>query len=424
LKLTPILVAIVCAFASESAFAQSAQETERAKGINSALQYGAATASAVYDMIDAGVPAPRTGDRFTDLGNRIHEHYQGSVAVGSLLKAQTDFAGDLATNSAAIPGYGVALAVTGYGIKKSGEWVYGEIVTASERTVRTMLATSWPESRRTYPELNKMKTADVDKTLDGFMIGQEKLKNVLGENSPEYKLVRVAAEDMFKQITVATLQNTVAIKGSQEEIKAELKRQGATLAGFVRDTQERFDGIYAALGQVNNAVIANAKATNDLALAVKNDTLQAQAVARVMAMGWSPEQRLAAARTGALGLNVTQMKSFEAQVNAEIAQRERFQGLVKAADYLGSMRQIGSNLNAPKDVMNVIGAAEIGATAYLQFSSNPMAAAATLSNLASFGRPSAAAKAQAAMYKYLQQQFAQVFSRLDDIEKLQRQTIE
>jgi hypothetical protein len=392
-----LLIAILSGQSVASSNADGARDPSAAapdadlsrNGISQALKYGASTVVAIYDMVDSGTPPPTTGDRFVDLGNRIKAHHQGSIAAGRLIRAQTDFVGDLAiTRGATRPGYGTALALTGYGLKKTGDRIHNEIVAASERKISSMLATTWPESRMTASELSKMRSEPLEQVLDSFKVGREKLKDVLGENSEEWRMVKAHAGGMLDQITEATLRNTAQIKGTQEEIKAELKHQGTQLASFVNTTKKHFEKINSSLREIHEATNANAEATGKLAEAVAGNTKQAQAAARVMAMQWTPEQQLAAARSGALGLDDKQLRAFEKKVAAEIKQNKRMEQLRDISGYLDSMNQIGRNLGAPRDVTNALSYAQIGLTSYLQFGSNPLGAAATISNIASFGKPS------------------------------------
>lgn len=259
---------------------------------------------------------------------------------------------------------------------------------------------------------------ELNRLTEGNAFLTEKLKD------PHAKEMLV---DSWRYAAAKKMDFQLMIQRSQGKTLDELV---TTFKDHAKKTDDYFEQVNGTLKKQNTAMVKlqtdivglKEKTKEIKAIAEKNEATT-QSMARIEFMGWNAQQQLTALKHNLLPeLDTATRTAKIAELEQKIQLENDIRAVNKVTKQLGQVAQLAQGLNLPPDAVESIGKVQQASTAISQYlSGDVLGAAASVAGM--FGgrsRPDP----NAAMMGYLKQEFAKINKHLENIEMLQKKTLE
>lgn len=427
LSITPIVVALTAlgVVTSEVSAATAVSPENIAVSL---FEYSASTGSALYEMVSADNKQRIPGDYYQNIAYAVAKEIQSGKVSSSIVQGPFKLASDLLTIGAIAdpePQTKIIATLAAYGSRKFGEAAGQSIYDAAQNRAVEILARALKESNVTAAELDGLSAEQFSKMVDNLSIGNIKMREILKGQNQAMEMLKTHAEDFVGKTSAAALLQAKRTASDVEQIKKRLVEDGNNLEAFHKDTKDALDKIEVGL----NVLKKNAEQANedlvDLRKEIGTNTRSLQSLAQISSMSWSTSQKISALDNGFFpemteNERAATKKSLESQFRVETAISE----LQLTGHYLESINEIGKNLGVDGNVIKVLGDGQKAANAITKLvAGDYLGGVAALSGFFGAAAPDASEQRHQKLMEYLEKKFEQINQKLEDVIKLQRQTI-
>lgn len=421
------IVAMILLFAflrSQAALAADRKEVALA-----GLEFGGSVGKLLWVAVQSQDNVTREqADRYTKLGMAVRDRIEVGRASSGAIKGVFDFTGTTLAYAATIDPEPLSKALAGlgaWGAKKAGDALSGAILDQTQKEAQGILAQGLKNSGLSSDELRSITPEQLRERVADLQIGGEKLRDILRDDPDSLNMLQAHAVDIATRIGVEGLALAQGTAKDVATIRTDLKQTSERLAAFQKEVRTNLTRIETRVTGLEEATRVAHQKLDDLKKEVQGNTAAIQTLAQISYSGWTTTQKLQAVQGGLFpNLDADQKATLIASLEAEQKRELLVAGVSRAAQELGNLSTIATNLGLPQNTVQALQTAQVVATGIAQFASgNYLGAVASITSLAGLGAPDAAAERHAAMMQYLQQQFAVINEKLNTVIDLQVRTL-
>ncbi len=406
-----------------------AMAADRTEIATSALEFGGSIGKLLWVAVEdhSGVKQAEA-DQYTKLASQIREQIDVGRASSSLVRANFKVVGTTLAYAAAVDPEPVSKAVSGFaawGAKKTGDALGQLVIDKSQEQARAILAQGLKNSGLSEAQLKKMTASELRSQVADLKVGGQTLREVLKDDPDSLSMLQAHATDIATHIGVEALARSEGTAADVKTIQQDLANTNKTIADYQDEVKKHLVNIDSRISGLEDATrIANQK-LNELKTQVQGQSKAIQTLAQISYSGWTTAQKIQGVKSGVFSdLNDDQKKALLESLRAEKAREEAVAGIQQAARDFGNLAAIASHIGLSKELVTGLQGAQNIATGIAQFATgDALGGLASITSLVGLGAGDAAAERHAAMMKYLEGKFAEVNKKLDEIIKLQVETL-
>ncbi len=407
----------------------TARAADRTQVATSALEFGGTLGKLLWDTVDTrGRVTDQEASQYRKLAVAVNDQISRGRISSSLLAQNFNIVGTSLLYAAVVDPEPLSKAVAGFaawGAKKTGDALGQMVVDQSQKQARSILAQGLKNDHLSASQLKNMSPMQLSARVADFKIGGQTLRQILRDDPGSLSMLQAQATDLATDIGVTAL---AMAKGTAEDVKTiqrELAKTTNEVAAYQKEVKGHLEKVESRLSGLETATRVAHQKFVALESEVRDHAKATRTIAQISYSGWSTAQKLQAVSGGLFpDLTPRQRDALVDSLKAEEAREATIAGIQRASEDFGKLREIASNLGLPKNIVKGLGDAQKVATGIAQFARGDyLGAISTITSLVGPSAPDAAAERHVAMMKYLDEQFAGLNKKLDDIIKAQVETI-
>lgn len=426
------IVLVVALFNSESILADDGTFNSKLEFGKTILEMGVATGSLISTSQSSNFAlAEYPKDEIYQLATRIQTDLDNANAssafgrsVGNAGAAGMALiaAGDLEPTSRIC--FTVAAYATTAATNYLADSTYREVQQQSLGMLRKALDEK--SNHLTATNLAAMDKNDIPKMIDDLIIGGKKMREVFKDNPDALEMLKANINDFLVSNSAATLFTVKQINGSVEAARKAIVEVNDNLKEFRAESSKRLASIEEKTDALLLATKESSEQLAELRKETKGNSRAIQTLSDISYLGWTTEQKLMAVRNGQFPELKGKPRDDLLKILESDMHREQVIGELQLASRdISSLTTLATNLHMPQDLVTALNDANTVTASLIKFSSGDMlGTAASLSGLFGGQRSDPAAERHKQLMNYLSQQFGQINERLENIQRLQKQTLE
>ena len=368
-------------------------------------------------------PEPSTGNKYADFAGKLQYEVLTARAIGAAASTNADLVGAALTTYAAAspePVTKIVAATAAWAAKRQGEFISETIVKSAEAQSVKVLKKFLSDQQVTPAQLAGMSAKEFVTFSRSLRSGNQTLTDALSDIPGAQAVVEAAAEDFIGAGTAAVFLRVDAVNESVADLKVGVRKNTEAVQSLQRIAVETKAKLIE-LKEVTGSLRSDMQA---LKIEVAGNTASIRSLVEVSSLSWGPEQKLRAIESNLFpNLAGAERVKIVATLKKEIRRDKLVGELSLRGKQLGQLAGIASALGVDKSVVDVMMDGQRladGAAAYV--SGNYLGAASAVVSMFGGGQDAGSTR-HAALMKYLGQQFERINAKLDDIKKLQEETL-
>ncbi|NHZ91550.1 hypothetical protein F2P45_21440 [Massilia sp. CCM 8733] len=410
---------ILLAALSGAVFSSHADAAELTPAV---LDFGKSVVSLV--VVTAKTPEPGNGNQYVELANKLEHQILTARAAGAVTSANANMVAAALTTYAAVspePITKVVAAAGAWAANEQGKFIADTVIKSAEAQSVKVLKKFLDDQQVSPQQLASMSADEFVKFSRTLQSGNQTLSEALADVPGAQIALEASARDFIGQGTAAVFLQVGEVKDSVKELKQGL---GNTVKA-VEDLKRIAVDTSKSLVELRDITVDLRKGIQSLQGDVSANTASIRGLIEVSSMSWTPQQKLSAVNSGLFKDIVGADKDKLIAVLTKEIRRDALVGeLSLRGRQLGQLAGIASDLGVdPKVVDAMVKGQQIAGAAVAFVSGDYLSAASAVVSMFGGGKPDAGATRHAEMMKYLGEQFAKVNLKLDEIKKLQEETL-
>jgi microcompartment protein CcmL/EutN len=372
----------------------------------------------------AKTPPLPSGDQYADLAEKLRYQVLTARAVGNVASSNANIiATALSTYAITSPEpiTKIVAAAGAMAAKAQGEFIANTVVENSTKQSLKVLKKFLDDQQVTAPQLAEMNATEFLAFSKTLRSGNQTLSQALADVPGAEATIDAAAKDFMATKDAAMFLKIDQVNESVDQLKDGLR----TNTEAVKKLQNMVQATNRSLLQLKDETVALRDDVKELKNAVAGNTSSIRSLIEVSSMSWSPGQKLAAVEAGLFkDLVGPEKEKLIKSLQTEIRRDNLIGELSLRGRQLGQLANIASGLGvAPHVVDAMVKGQQLANTAVAFVSGDYLAAASSVVSMFG-GSRDAAAERHAQMMQYLAEQFRQVNVKLEEIKKLQEETLQ
>jgi len=377
--------------------------------------------------VAADTPSSSTGNAYVDLAGKLRHEMASARAVGAVAATNANLISTALTTYAVAspePVTKVVAAAGAWAAMKQGEFIADTVAARTAETSVKVLKKFLDEQQGNVSaeQLSRMSASEFLTYTKTLKIGNQTLSEAVVDIPGGQAAIDAAAEDFIARKDAAQFLKIDAVKESVADLKNQMKANAdaiGKLENMAADTNHKLSELKKTTEQLREDV-------QGLKAEVAGNTESIHGLIEVSSMSWTPQQKLAAVQQG-LFKDITgdDRDRFVAMLQKEIRRDQLIGELGTRGRQIGQLAGIATGLGVDDSVVKALYDGQQVANAAVAFvSGDYLAAASVVVSMFGGSRKDPAAQQHAQMMKYLEKQFERVNVKLDEIKKLQEETLQ
>jgi hypothetical protein len=357
--------------------------------------------------------------------------YQKGVAAGRGTIGLLDTTLDIAITGTELYTGGAALIATAgvrYAKNKGLNYVMEKIEDDQRKFLAANLNSFEKQSGLKFDVLSKKNPQEIIQAIDK-VDAFKAMKDKLGDDPKAKALFENSIIDTIKNVQKSTLLKVAANTGDIKKLETQMVSMNRNFSQYIDQTNTALSSLSNQLGETQVAIEKANKAIDDLRKDTTKNTQQLQALTEVAFSKGSAQDRLILLEGGYLKdvLNETDLATLKDSVKSQAKKEELVAQMNNVVNKFNQVSQIATNIGIklPDEINQAIAFADTASKAVSSIMSGDyLGAIVGITGLFGPPRPDPAAERHKQLMNFLQENFAEVNRKLDQIIEGQQRIME